>query len=42
MTRNYNISFSYINYIENRFVDIIKRNIKSLFDVIFVKDGLKK
>ena len=40
--KNYNILFFYINYIENKFINIIKYNIKFLFNVILVKDELKK
>ena len=42
MTKNCNILFLYINYIENKFINIIKRNIKFLFNVIFIKNELKK
>ena len=40
--KNCNISFFYINYIENIFINIIKRNIKFLFNVIFIENELKK
>ena len=39
--KNYNILFFYINYIENKFVNIIKCNIKFLFNVILIENELK-